>query len=56
MKSLRLAWRQLAGEPGYSAVTILGLAAGFATCFVLMMYVAFAYSGNRHAPAAVLRS
>jgi putative ABC transport system permease protein len=50
MRSLRLAWRQLAAEPGYSAVTILGLAAGFATCFVLMMYVAFTHGYNRHVP------
>ncbi|WBS03174.1 ABC transporter permease [Pseudoduganella sp. SL102] len=52
MRHWRLAWRQLAAEPGYSAVTILGLAAGFATCFALFAYVAFSFSYNRHVPAA----
>lgn len=52
MRQLRLAWRQLAAEPGYSAVTILGLAAGFTTCFTLLAYVAFAFSYHRHVPAA----
>ena len=28
MTHLRIAWRQLAAQPGHSAVTILGLAAG----------------------------
>jgi hypothetical protein len=52
MKHLRIAWRQLAAEPGHSAVTILGLAAGFATCFVLFAYVLFSFSYDRHVPAA----
>ncbi|QBE63666.1 FtsX-like permease family protein [Pseudoduganella lutea] len=52
MRHLRLAWRQLVTEPGYSAVTILGLAAGFATCFALLAYVTLSFSYNRHVPAA----
>ncbi|MBB3223889.1 ABC transporter permease [Pseudoduganella umbonata] len=52
MRHLRLAWRHLVAEPGYSVVTILGLAAGFATCFALLAYVAFSFGYNRHVPAA----
>jgi len=52
MTHLRIAWRQLAAQPGHSAVTILGLAAGFATCFALLAYVLFSFSYNRHVPAA----
>ncbi|HEX8601013.1 MAG TPA: ABC transporter permease, partial [Pseudoduganella sp.] len=48
----RVGWRLLVAEPAYSAVTILGLAAGFATCFLLLAYVAFSFSYNRQVPAA----
>jgi hypothetical protein len=52
LRDFRIGWRLLVAEPAYSTVTILGLAAGFATCFLLMMYVAFAFSYNRHVPDA----
>jgi putative ABC transport system permease protein len=52
LADFRLGWRQLVAEPGYSAVTILGLAAGFATCFLLLAYVHFSFSYNRHVPQA----
>ncbi len=48
----RIGWRLLAAEPAYSAVTILGLAAGLATCFLLLAFVRFSFGYNSHVPAA----
>ncbi|KQW90097.1 hypothetical protein ASC94_20355 [Massilia sp. Root418] len=48
----RIGWRLLLQERGYSAVTILGLALGFAACFLLMAYVHFSFSYDSHVPQA----
>ncbi|KQV79148.1 hypothetical protein ASD15_21060 [Massilia sp. Root351] len=48
----RIGWRLLLQERGYSAVTILGLALGFAACFLLMAYVQFSFSYDSHVPLA----
>ena len=48
----RIGWRLLLQERGYSAVTILGLALGFAACFLLMAYVRFSFSYDSHVPQA----
>jgi hypothetical protein len=50
----RIGWRLLLQERGYSAVTILGLALGFAACFLLMAYVHFSFSYDSHVPQAEL--
>eukprot|EP01041_Mallomonas_annulata_P017126 gene17126-35448_t len=42
----------LRAERGYSAVTILGLALGFAACFLLMAYVRFSFGYDSHVPHA----
>ncbi|QJE01695.1 FtsX-like permease family protein [Massilia forsythiae] len=46
LRDLRLAWRQLAGEPVYSAVAILGLAVALAACFLLFGLVQHAWTYN----------
>ena len=48
----RIGWRLLLQERGYSAVTILGLALGFAACFLLMAYAHFSFSYDSHVPQA----
>lgn len=49
-RDFRIGWRLLVKEPGYSAVVVLGLAVGFATCFLLLGYVAHSLSYDRHVP------
>lgn len=39
LRDARIGWRLLVKDPFYSAVTVLGLAIGFATCFLLLGYV-----------------
>jgi predicted permease len=46
----RIGWRLLLQERGYSAVTIFGLALGFAACFLLTAYVHFSFSYDSHVP------
>jgi predicted permease len=48
----RIGWRLLLQERAYSAVTIFGLALGFAACFLLMAYVRFSFSYDSHVPQA----
>lgn len=50
LRDCRIGWRLLVKEPGYSAVVVLGLAVGFATCFLLLGYVAHSLSYDRHVP------
>lgn len=38
-KDLRIGWRQLAGDPGYSAVILLGLALAMACCMLTLQVV-----------------
>ncbi|MGJ9417579.1 ABC transporter permease [Massilia sp. CMS3.1] len=51
-RDYRIGWRQLVQEPGYSAVTVLGLAVGCAACFLLLGFVAYCMNYNRHVPQA----
>jgi predicted permease len=46
----RIGWRQLVQEPGYSAVTILGLAVACAACFLLLGFVAYCLNYNSYVP------
>jgi len=50
LRDFRIGWRLLVKEPGYSAVVVLGLAVGFAACFLLLGYVAHSLSYDRHVP------
>lgn len=51
-RDFRVGWRQLAAEPGYSAVTVLGLAVACAACFLLLGFVAWCLDYNSHVPDA----
>lgn len=44
MRNLRVGWRLLLRQPFNSAVELLGLAAGFAVCFVLLAFVQHSFS------------
>ncbi len=50
LRDFRIGWRLLVKEPAYSAVVILGLAVGFATCFLLFGYVVHSFSYDRELP------
>jgi len=50
LRDFRIGWRLLVKEPAYSAVVVLGLAVGFAACFLLLGYVAHSLSYDRHVP------
>ncbi|GAB2860191.1 ABC transporter permease [Pseudoduganella ginsengisoli] len=52
LRDFRIGWRLLLQERAYSAVTIIGLAAGLAACFLLLAYVRFSYSYESHVPQA----
>ena len=49
-RDFRIGWRQLLQEPGYSAVTVLGLAVACAACFLLLGFVAWCLNYNSHVP------
>lgn len=51
-RDFRIGWRQLVQEPGYSAVTVLGLAVACAACFLLLGFVAWCLDYNSHVPDA----
>lgn len=46
LRDFRIGWRLLARQPGYSTVTVLGLAVGFAACFLLLALVRYAFTYN----------
>jgi ABC-type transport system involved in cytochrome c biogenesis ATPase subunit len=48
--TFRIGWRLLVKEPAYSAVVVLGLAVGFAACFLLLGYVRHSLSYDRQVP------
>ncbi|WP_373989858.1 ABC transporter permease [Duganella sp. BuS-21] len=50
LRDLRLGWRLLLRHPLNSAVELLGLAAGFAVCFVLLAFVQYSFSYDRDVP------
>ncbi|GAB3454766.1 ABC transporter permease [Massilia terrae] len=52
LRDFRIGWRLLARQPGYSAVIVLGLAVGFAACFLLLALVRYAFTYNDAIPDA----
>ncbi|TFW27278.1 ABC transporter permease [Duganella callida] len=46
----RIAWRLLLRQPFNAAVELLGLAAGFAICFVLLAFVHYSFGYDRDVP------
>lgn len=50
LRDFRIGWRLLVGEPGYSAAVVLSLAVGFASCFLLLGFVRYAFSYDRDVP------
>lgn len=52
LRDFRIGWRLLARQPGYSAVIVLGLAVGFAACFLLLALVRYAFTYNDAIPGA----
>jgi hypothetical protein len=51
-QDFRIGWRLLLQERAYSAVAILGLAIGFAACFLLLGFVHYCLSYNSQVPDA----
>lgn len=50
LRDFRIGWRLLLKEPGYSAVVILGLAVGIASCFLLLGFVRHSFSYDLQVP------
>jgi putative ABC transport system permease protein len=46
-----IGWRLLLKEPGYSAVVMAGLGIGIAICFLLLGFVRYSFSYDKHVPA-----
>jgi putative ABC transport system permease protein len=46
LRDTRIGWRLLLKEPGYSLAVVLGLAAGFAVCFLLLGLVRYSFTYN----------
>jgi hypothetical protein len=52
LADLRMGWRMLLREPGFSIVTVLGLAGAFAAAFLLLGYVRYCFGYDSHVPDA----
>jgi putative ABC transport system permease protein len=52
LQDFRIGWRLLAQQPAYSAVVLLGLATGFAACFLLLGFARYSYSYDAQVPDA----
>ena len=50
LRDFRIGWRLLVRQPFQSAVELLGLATGFAVCFLLLGFVAYSFSYDRDVP------
>jgi putative ABC transport system permease protein len=50
LRDFRIGWRLLVKEPAYSAVVVMGLAVGFAACFLLLGFVRHSFSYDREVP------
>ncbi|GGX84028.1 FtsX-like permease family protein [Massilia dura] len=48
----RIGWRLLLREPGFSFVTVLGMALACTACFLLLGYVHYCFSYDSHVPDA----
>jgi hypothetical protein len=46
LRDFRIGWRLLLAEPGYSSAVVLGLAVGFAACFLLLGLVRYSFTYN----------
>lgn len=49
-RDFRIGWRLLLRQPFHSAVEILGLATGFAICFLLLGFVRYSFSYDSDVP------
>ncbi|MES2151973.1 MAG: ABC transporter permease [Pseudomonadota bacterium] len=47
LRDFRIGWRLLMKEPVYSSAVVLGLAVGFAACFLLLGYVRYSFNYNQ---------
>lgn len=52
LRDFRIGWRMLVLEPVYSAVVVLGMAVGFAVCFLLLGFVRYSFSYDAAVPDA----
>ena len=50
LRDFRIGWRLLLKEPGYSLAVVLGLAVGFAVCFLLLGFVRYCFTYNAQIP------
>ncbi|MTV39135.1 FtsX-like permease family protein [Duganella radicis] len=50
LRDFRMGWRLLLRHPLNTAIELLGLAAGFAVCFVLLTFVQYSFSYDRDVP------
>lgn len=50
LRDFRIGWRLLLKDPAYSAVVTIGLALGFAACFLLLGYVHYCFSYDKDIP------
>jgi len=50
LRDFRIGWRLLACQPFQSTVELLGLATGFAVCFLLLGFVAYSFSYDQDVP------
>jgi ABC-type antimicrobial peptide transport system permease subunit len=50
LRDFRIGWRLLLKEPGYSLAVVLGLAVGFAVCFLLLGFVRYSFTYNAQIP------
>ncbi|QGZ40513.1 FtsX-like permease family protein [Pseudoduganella flava] len=52
LADFRMGWRMLLREPGFSIVTVLGLAGACAAAFLLLGYVRYCFDYDSHVPDA----
>ena len=52
LRDFKIGWRLLMQEPAYSAVVILGLSIGLATCILLLSFVRYCFNYNAQVPDA----
>ena len=52
LRDLRIGWRTLIQEPGYTLACVLGLGMGLAACLLLLGYVRYSMEYDTHLPEA----
>lgn len=50
IRDIKIGWRLLFNEPGYSAIALFGLSVGIAACFLLLGLVYHSLSYDKHVP------